>query len=317
MAERYYENKNDKRSAEVYAVRYTTIQDSLVSLTDADKKKFYEENKKKYETDAMRSIDYVVFEVNPSETDKQNAKEYVEGLMTELKNTTNVASFVNANSDRQYDSTWLSRKTVPVAVEAVVFDDNNEAGFVYGPYEDNGYYNILRIVDKSNRSDSLMASHLLVSYQGAFRSTETRTKEEAKALADSLFKVINKNPSKLEELAKDFSDDPTAVTNKGDLGWFSDGMMVTPFNEFVQNNKINAVGLVETDFGYHIVKVTDRTEKLQRFVSLSYHMRFLQVRIHIKMFSPRLTGWLQKTRQWNSLILPLRNSDLTNVHSLH
>lgn len=175
-----------------------------MSLTDADKKKFYEENKKKYETDAMRSIDYVVFEVNPSETDKQNAKEYVEGLMTELKNTTNVASLVNANSDRQYDSTWLSRKTVPVAVEAVVFDDNNEAGFVYGPYEDNGYYNILRIVDKSNRSDSLMASHLLVSYQGAFRSTETRTKEEAKALADSLFKVINKNPSKLEELAKDF-----------------------------------------------------------------------------------------------------------------
>lgn len=261
LAERYYENKNDKRSAEVYAVRYTTIQDSLVSLTDSDKKKFYEENKKKYETDAMRSIDYVVFEVNPSETDKQNAKEYVEGLMTELKNTTNVASLVNANSDRQYDSTWLSRKTVPVAVEAVVFDDNNEAGFVYGPYEDNGYYNILRIVDKSNRSDSLMASHLLVSYQGAFRSTETRTKEEAKALADSLFKVINKNPSKLEELAKDFSDDPTAVTNKGDLGWFSDGMMVTPFNEFVQNNKINAVGLVETDFGYHIVKVTDRTEK--------------------------------------------------------
>lgn len=120
LAERYYENKNDKRSAEVYAVRYTTIQDSLVSLTDSDKKKFYEENKKKYETDAMRSIDYVVFEVNPSETDKQNAKEYVEGLMTELKNTTNVASFVNANSDRQYDSTWLSRKTVPVAVEAVV-----------------------------------------------------------------------------------------------------------------------------------------------------------------------------------------------------
>ena len=53
---------------------------------------------------------------------------------------------------------------------------------------------------------------------------------------------------------------PSAQTNNGDLGWFTDGMMVYTFNEFVQDNKVGTVGLVETPFGFHIIKVTDRTE---------------------------------------------------------
>ena len=111
-----------------------------------------------------------------------------------------------------------------------------------------------------NRSDSLMASHILVSYANALRSDATRTKEEAKTLADSILNVVKKDNSKLETLAKDFSDDPSAQTNNGDLGWFTDGMMVYTFNEFVQDNEVGTIGMVETPFGYHIIKVTDRNE---------------------------------------------------------
>ena len=68
-----------------------------------------------------------------------------------------------------------------------------------------------------NRSASLMASHILVSYANALRSDATRTKEEAKALADSILNVVKKDNSKLEALAKDFSDDPSAQTNNGDI----------------------------------------------------------------------------------------------------
>ena len=258
LAERYYSDKNDKVSAEVYAIRYNTIADSTVVLSDADKKVFYEENKNKYQTDATRAIDYIVFEIKPSKADIDFSRNLVNDLKDDLASIENAASFVNANSDLPFDSAWKSRTDVPAEFENAIF--SNGAGFVYGPYENDGYYNVAKVLDVENRSDSLMASHILVSYANALRSTETRTKDEAKSLADSLLNVIKKDSSKIETLAKDFSDDPSAQTNNGDLGWFTDGTMVYTFNEFVQDNKVGTVGMVETPFGYHIIKVTDRNE---------------------------------------------------------
>ena len=260
LAERIYADKNDKTSAEVYAVRYNTVADSTVIVNDADNKAFYNNNKNKYQTEATRSIDYVVFDITPSKADVDYSKKYVSDLKKDFTEIDNAANFVNANSDLAYDSTWKSRKDVPAELEQVIFDQNNGVGFVYGPYENEGYYNIAKIVAMENRSDSLMASHILVSYANALRSDATRTKEEAKALADSILNVVKKDNSKLEALAKDFSDDPSAQTNNGDLGWFTDGMMVHNFNEFVQDNKVGTIGMVETPFGYHIIKVTDRNE---------------------------------------------------------
>lgn len=258
LAERYYSDKNDKVSAEVYAIRYNTIADSTVVLSDADKKAFYEENKNKYQTDATRAINYIVFEIKPSKADIDFSRNLVNDLKDDLASIENAASFVNANSDLPFDSAWKSRTDVPAEFENAIF--SNGAGFVYGPYENDGYYNVAKVLDVENRSDSLMASHILVSYANALRSTETRTKDEAKSLADSLLNVIKKDSSKIETLAKDFSDDPSAQTNNGDLGWFTDGTMVYTFNEFVQDNEVGTVGMVETPFGYHIIKVTDRNE---------------------------------------------------------
>ena len=260
LAARYYSDKNDKVSAEVYAVRYNTVADSTVVVNAADNKVFYNENKNKYQTDATRAIDYVIFEIKPSQADVEYSKNFVNELKEDFAQIENAANFVNANSDLAYDSTWKSRKDVPAELEKAIFDGNNGVGFVYGPYENGGYYNVAKVLEMENRSDSLMASHILVGYTGALRSTATRTKEEAQALADSLLKVIKKDNSKIETLAKDFSDDPSAQTNNGDLGWFTDGMMVYTFNEFVQDNKVGTIGMVETPFGYHIIKVTDRNE---------------------------------------------------------
>lgn len=260
FASRYYSDKNDKTSAEVYAIRYSTIADSTVVVTEQDNQAYYNENKNKYQTDATRGIDYIVFDIKPSQSDIEYSKNFVNDLKKDFAEIENAASFVNANSDLPYDSAWKSRKDVPAELEAVIFDQNNGAGFVYGPYENEGYYNIAKILETENRSDSLMASHILVSYANAFRSNATRTKEDAEKLADSLLKVIKKDSSKIETLAKSFSDDPSAQTNNGDLGWFTDGMMVYSFNEFVQDNKVGTIGMVETPFGYHIIKVTDRNE---------------------------------------------------------
>lgn len=263
LAEKYYQNKNTKASADVIALRYATIPDSTIVVTDKDNKAFYEENKYRYETDERRDIEYVVFEIKPSQEDRQDALKYVTDMKADFANTDNVINFVNANSDKRYDSTWVGRSDVSQMVEASVFDQEHEAGYVYGPYEEEGTFNLVRIVDLQNRPDSLRASHILIAYKGAYNSQDTISKEEAEAKANELLaqlKAAKNNDELFAELATANSSDPGSKEKGGDLDWFTDGRMVPQFNEFVVNNPVGTLGMVETPFGYHVIKVTDKTE---------------------------------------------------------
>ncbi|MBR6272147.1 MAG: peptidylprolyl isomerase [Bacteroidales bacterium] len=264
LAQKYYENKNVKATADVIALRYSKIADSTVVVTDKDNKKFYEENKYRFETDEARGIEYIVFDIKPSAQDNQDARQYVDGLKRDFTTTDNAISFVNANSDQRYDSTWMARKDVPASIESAIFDNGNQPGFVFGPYFDDNAYGLVRIIDLQNRADSLKASHILIAYNGALRSEDTlTTKEEAKMRADSIANVLKKNtkkPELFEELATKFSGDKGSAEKGGDLDWFTDGVMVYNFNEFVMNNPVGTIGVVETPFGYHVIKVTGKTE---------------------------------------------------------
>ncbi len=264
LAEKYYNNKNEKSSAEVVALRYATIPDSTVVVTDQDKKNFYEENKYKYETDETRAIEYVVFDIKPSAADEENTRNLVADMKADFTATENVINYVNANSDRRYDSAWMARTDVPAVLESVIFDEGNQPGFVFGPYFDENAYNLVRIVDLQQRADSLRASHILIPYAGALRSEDTiTTKEMAQKRADSIANVLKKNTKDVKlfgQLVEKFSSDKATAEKEGDLDWFTDGMMVYNFNEYVMNNPVGQIGVVETPFGFHVIKVTGKTE---------------------------------------------------------
>ena len=163
LADRYNDNKNLKRTAEVYAVRYISIPDSTVVVTEQDNKNYYETYKTKYPTDAMRGIDYVIFEVKPSQADRDDAKKFVEDVKEGLAETNNVANYIAYNSDAPYDSTWKKASEYPVELEAAVADNN--VGFVFGPYEDNGAFNVARIMGKEKRNDTLWAQVAVIAHE--------------------------------------------------------------------------------------------------------------------------------------------------------
>ena len=158
LADRYNDNKNLKREAEAYVVRYVSIPDSTVVVTEADQKAYYDKYYKKYPTDETRGIDYVIFEVKPSEADRETARKYIEDLKPEFAETTTLKSFVNylSDTDAPFDSTWMKASEYPVELEEAIA--NNEVGFVFGPYEDNGAFNAARIMGKEMRNDTLWAS---------------------------------------------------------------------------------------------------------------------------------------------------------------
>ena len=134
----------------------------------------------------------------------------------------------------------------------------------------NKYYEII-VVDKiitpeelkefyDKQKEEVKASHILLGYKGANRSRATRSKEEALNLAKELAKRAN-NGEDFAMLAEKYSDDPSAKRNKGDLGFFSWGRMVPEFQEAAFNLKVNEISEpVETSYGYHIIKVTDRRQ---------------------------------------------------------
>jgi peptidyl-prolyl cis-trans isomerase D len=70
------------------------------------------------------------------------------------------------------------------------------------------------------------------------------------------------NPGSFMMLALTNSDDSSAQQG-GDLGYFAPGQMVKPFNDFVFNNPVGKIGLVETEFGYHIINVTDKQDAVR------------------------------------------------------
>lgn len=103
--------------------------------------------------------------------------------------------------------------------------------------------------------ERIQASHILVSWKGAQRSAQTRTKEEAKKRIDEVIGKIKKGGD-FAKLAAEYGEDGTKAQG-GDLGTFGKGQMVPAFESAAFGLKPGEVsGIVETAFGYHVIKRT-------------------------------------------------------------
>ena len=99
------------------------------------------------------------------------------------------------------------------------------------------------------------ASHILFSFGG---KTDAASKKAIQDKALEVLAEVKKNPKKFAELAKKYSQDPGSAEKGGDLGVFGRGMMVKPFEEAVFSMAPGAISdLVESEFGYHIIQLTE------------------------------------------------------------
>ncbi|WNM19973.1 peptidylprolyl isomerase [Flavobacterium capsici] len=272
-----YEMEASKVSFDFVNVPYTSIKDSDVKISDDEIKGYMKTKEKKFKSEEAREIEYVMIDEKPSAEDEAEIKNKVESLLSPsitynnatgkndtipgFANTKNVAEFVNANSDRPFDSTYVSKQDLPAESAEMLF--NLPTGQVSSPYMYNGYYCISKALGRKAGAKA-KASHILISWEGTQvpNKKEVRTKEQAKAKAEGLLAQAKANPGNFFMLALTNSDDSSAQSG-GDLGYFSPGQMVKPFNDFVFNNPIGKIGMVETEFGYHIINVTDKQDAVK------------------------------------------------------
>ncbi|TDD99237.1 peptidylprolyl isomerase [Flavobacterium cellulosilyticum] len=269
-----YEMEANKVNFDYVAGMYSSIKDSEVKVSDDEIVSFMKKNEKKYKADETREIEYVLIEDKASPEDETEVKSKINSLLSGsvvynattkqndtlpgFRNAKNIVEFVNSNSDVPYDSTYVAKKDLPAVDADKLY--NLAPGEIYGPYKMGNYYCISKSFGRKVGVNA-KASHILISYEGTQvpNQKEKRTKEEAKAKAESILAQVNANPESFLMLAFTASDDSSAQQG-GDLGFFGPNQMVKPFNDFVFNNPIGKVGLVETPFGFHIIKITDKQD---------------------------------------------------------
>lgn len=110
---------------------------------------------------------------------------------------------------------------------------------------------------KYNETETRRASHILITPKLTEKDA-AKADEEAKAKAQKLFEEVKAHPEKFAELAKSNSEDSGSAAHGGDLDYFAKGQMVEPFEKAVfAANKGDIVGPIKSEFGYHVIHVTD------------------------------------------------------------
>jgi peptidyl-prolyl cis-trans isomerase C len=111
--------------------------------------------------------------------------------------------------------------------------------------------------DQFKQGESVRASHILISVP---KGADAATKAQARDKAEQVLKEV-KGGGDFAALAKQHSADPGSAAKGGDLGFFQQGQMVGPFNDAAFSLAPGAISdLVETDFGFHIIKVAEKKE---------------------------------------------------------
>ena len=166
----------------------------------------------------------------------------------------------------------LRKDCLPKNIADSMFDA--ETGEIYGPYKDNGFYKLSKITAVKQLPDSVKASHILIPFAGSSTAdaTVTQTSEEAKKVADSILSVVKGNNQKFEELAKEMSVDKVSGAKGGDLGWFVYKTMIPEFRDYSFENSKGDMGVVKTQFGYHIIRIDDQ-KNIQRNVQVATFSR--------------------------------------------
>ena len=269
-----YLKSNNIADISFVKIPYSTVNDSLISVSSSEIRSYIKDNPADFDQKSVRSFDYVIFNESPSVKDETDLRNKINSLLNEREEynqvsklnevipgfltTPNLDFFLSENSDVPYDSIYRPKGYFSSSHAQMIF--NLENNNTYGPYIDGDFLKISKMLDKK-RNGNVRASHILIAYNGSQGSNPqiTRTKNEAKNEANRILKLARSNPDNFSSYAIDFSDGPSK-SNGGDLGFFQEGNMVKPFNDFVFNNRVGRIGLVETDFGYHVIKIVAKED---------------------------------------------------------
>lgn len=259
--------KNSKASGNYAFLDAALISDAQTNVRDDDGKKYFEENRAQYKQKASREGKYILWNVQPSAQDtlaiQRKEKAFNDALKLATTPKAKDSLFNEYSNVGKFDGTsYTPMQEVPQEVQPKL--DSAKIGDVIGPVSLPEGSQILLVVDIKDTGESFVrAKHILI-------KTEGRNDDSCKQVASKILSEI-KSGKNFDELAKARSEDPGSGAKGGDLGYFKKGQMVKPFDEAAFSLPVGSLsGLVKSQFGYHIIKVMDKSSKSFKFRSLKF-----------------------------------------------
>ena len=279
LAEGELEHKLEGNKVDVKYVQvsYASIPDSIVEVSKSDISNYINNNKKQYKVEASRDLRFIEFKEVASIEDENaiqtELNTYINGrFVDETGRKDTIVAFAKAKNNEDYinltaasDLKFSNRFVFKSSLQATVADTiyNLNEGEVYGPYKDNGYFKVSKVVAVKQIPDSAKVRHILIPFIGAQSAAPEviQTEVEAKNTADSLLTILKTNRSKFSDFVSGFSSDQGSVAKEGRYDWHAYNTMVPEFNDFEFDGKTGDLGVVKTVFGFHIIEIEGQKDK--------------------------------------------------------
>jgi parvulin-like peptidyl-prolyl isomerase len=249
---RKFIDQNVGMTAEFAMIDINSIENKDVIANDEEIKNYYNEHPDKFKQEAQRKIKYVLFKIASSASDTNAVIEHLNNVFEKIKNDTGFVANVDIYSEVPYSRDTIAINGLPQSVQDAI--GTITPGTIFGPLPIPGAYAIYRLVSVIPSKDTYVrASHILI------QTTNDDAKDKAEA--DRVYDQL-KNGADFSTLAKTVSKDPGSSVRGGDLRWFGRGQMVKEFDDAAFKGDINVIQKpVKTSYGYHIIKVTGKSDK--------------------------------------------------------
>jgi len=251
--ERAYQNQTAVAEAKYLYVPFYAMSDSSVTVSDAEMNAYINDNADDFKVSWSRSVKFVSFPIVPSSEDSLSYRDELRDLKEEFQTAKEDSVYARVITDRDPFFAEYAINELPPILQSNLNILNK--GDVIGPYLENNDYVLFKISDVfEGPTGYAKASHILIKWDDESTEAKAKARSEASAILRDL-----KAGADFAETAKDNSKDGGSAIRGGDLGWFDSEKMVEPFSDAVF--KASRVGLianiVESEFGYHIIKVTE------------------------------------------------------------
>jgi peptidyl-prolyl cis-trans isomerase D len=264
-SKRQYQEETSVAEVKYLYIPYYSVSDSAVTVEESELKSYLKAHQKEYTVEESRDFSYVTVPIVPSADDTTFFQQEMDRLKDDFKDSSDDSLFARNNSDGEV---FFARQAVDELPRMLQINYSNlSEKDVRGPYFVEGNFMLYKVSDiTEDTTGAAKASHILIKWSDESAAAKAAARSKALGILNQL-----RRGGDFEQLARENSQDGSAQSG-GDLGWFGKGKMVKPFEDAAfgatSTGLINR--LIETQFGYHIIKVTEK------FNNKLYHVASIQ-----------------------------------------
>ncbi len=262
-----YKDDNIKASFNFAFLDVNTVTDTnLFTPNEAELKAYYNDHKDEFKQEEAVKFKYVLFSDSPTAEDSTALYKQLDVLVRDFKEAktedSTLIKLVNDNSSVPYNDNFQKPSQIGTTGKlALNFLFDSKPGDISKILIDQDGYKLIKLLDVKEGEDTYVhASHILFNFGNDTAASKKQAEEVLKRA---------KGGEDFDKLAMELSQDPSAKQNSGDLGWFTKGAMVKEFEEACMKGSVGEIiGLVKTQFGFHIIKIKGKSKKEFKFAEI-------------------------------------------------